>query len=240
MLLNFDAKALEWRIPVEFSRDPTAIEELRSGQDIHSLNQRVLELPDGPPGRLAAKVFLFRTIFRGSGWAYARDNDFMHVSTDPDFWDDRIEKFFQKYKDLNELHRRWIQEVHLTGKIEGPLGRFWTFEKREKKGQLEYSINDITNYPVQGTGNDLMAIARVSLKNRLTKYNIPAIIVSTVHDSIVLDLEQKYIKDVVEITTKVFEDIPQNVKKLFKYEWIVPIPCEAKAGPNLMQMENIA
>ena len=217
MLLNFDAKALEWRIPVEFSRDPTAIEELRSGQDIHSLNQRVLELPDGPPGRLAAKEVLFRTI-----------------------WDDRIEKFFQKYKDLNELHKRWIQEVHLTGKIEGPLGRFWTFEKREKKGQLEYSINDITNYPVQGTGNDLMAIARVSLRNRLTKYNIPAIIVSTVHDSIVLDLEQKYIKDVVEITTKVFEDIPQNVKRLFKYEWIVPIPCEAKAGPNLMQMENIA
>lgn len=237
MLVVADAGQLEWRIPVELSRDETALHELLQGFDVHSNNEKELELPS----RLIAKIFLFRVIFRGTGWAFARDNDFKHVSEDPDYWDTRIERFFQKYNGLDGLHRRWKEEVELTGKLTGITGRTWYFEKRPrgKAGNLAYSINDITNWPVQGTGNDLIAIARVSMKNRLTKYKIPSIMVSTVHDSIINDTPEKYVQDVHDIYHEVFRDIPKNVKKLFGYEMVVPFPCECKKGMNLKDMEKM-
>jgi hypothetical protein len=37
----------------------------------------------------------------------------------------------------------------------------------------------------------------------------------------------------------VFHDIPANIKKLFGYEWKVPLGCEVKAGPNLKDMEEV-
>lgn len=239
MLVAADAGQLEWRVPIEYSRDPIALEELLNKQDVHKINQKVLELPEGDPGRLIAKRFLFRVIFRGTGYAFARDNDFKHVSSDSDYWDERIERFYAKYDGLNEQHRRWIQTVQATGRIEGFTGRVWIFEKRQRGKTFDYSINDITNYPVQGTGNDLIAIARVSLRNRLTHYKIPAIMVSTVHDSIVVDTQEKYVNDVHDLFHAVFADIPKNVKKLFDHEMIVPIPCECKKGLNLKDMEKM-
>jgi DNA polymerase I-like protein with 3'-5' exonuclease and polymerase domains len=235
---------LEWRIPVEFSRDEVALKELLSKADVHRINQTDLSLPEGDGGRLIAKRFLFRVIFRGTGWAFANDNDFKHVSSEPDYWDDRIIRFYSKYKGIDNLHKKWIEDVYTKKRIEVFTGRFWEFELKERKnfrsGMMEKvpPLNDLTNYPVQGTGNDLIAIARISLKNRLTKYNIPAIIVSTVHDSIVTDTPNKYVKDVVQINHDVFRDIPKNIKRLFNYEWIVPIPCETKVGPNLLDMEK--
>lgn len=235
MLVAADAGQLEWRVPVEFSRDAIALEELLSGADVHSLNQKELVLPE----RLIAKIFLFRVIFRGTGYAFARDNNFKHVSSDEHYWDERIERFFKKYSGLNELHRQWIQQVNITGQLEAFTGRTWRFEKRQRGKRHEYSINEITNYPVQGTGNDLIAICRVSMKNRLTKYKIPAIMVSTIHDSIVIDTEDKYVNDMHDIFHSVFKDLPKNVKKLFDYDWIVPIPCECKKGLNLKEMEKM-
>src|SRR5690606_24135794 len=124
------------------------------------------------------KKFLFRVIFRGTGWAFAHDNEFKHVSEDPDYWDERIRKFYQKYHVLDEMHRSWVEQVYATGRLEAFTGRFWTFElkeKRDKFGNVKMvaPLNDLTNYPVQGTGNDLMAIVRVTVKNRLTRFEIP-------------------------------------------------------------------
>jgi DNA polymerase-1 len=236
MLIAADASQLEWRLAVEFSRDPVGIQEIIDKLDIHANNQAELALPS----RLIAKKFLFRTIFRGSGWAFANDNEFKHVSSDAEYWDERNRKFYSKYAGLDSLHKRWTEQVYTTGRITGFSGRVWLFERRERRGRLEYSINEYTNWPVQGTGNDLIAIARVSLRNRLTKGKIPAIIISTIHDSIVVDSPNKYATDVAKVMIEVFDDIPKNIKRLFNHEVAVPFPCEVKMGRNLLEMEKFA
>lgn len=235
-LLQCDASQLEWRTAVELSRDETGIREILEGQDTHSLNQVAFSLPS----RLIAKIYLFRTIFRGSGYAFANDNDFMHVSSSPKFWDGVNEKFYKKYNGLDHQHYVW-KDLVLEGKpIVGPLGREWLIPITPKPGR-EFKIpwTLLSNYPVQGTGADVMTIARISAFNRIKALGIPCKFVSTVHDSIVVDCPTEYLQQVADIFYQVFDDLIKNIWKLFKYDWVVPLACECKYGPNMKDVTKI-
>ncbi len=56
MLLNIDAKSLEVFVGAYLSKDEVMYEELLSGLDMHTNNQKTF----GLPSRLIAKVFMFR------------------------------------------------------------------------------------------------------------------------------------------------------------------------------------
>lgn len=60
MLIEADARALEWLGAVYLSKDKTGYDEIISGVDQHTLNQKAFNLPTGPEGRLVAKKFVFR------------------------------------------------------------------------------------------------------------------------------------------------------------------------------------
>lgn len=234
-ILQVDASQLEWRCAAELSQDETAIQEIVNGDDTHSLNQTAFVLPS----RLIAKIYLFRTIFRGSGWAFANDNDFLHVSSDPRYWDQVNEKFYAKYNGLDGCHQRWCQLV-LAGKpIVGPLGREWLIPLKRANGDFKIPWTILSNYPVQGTGADIMAIARVSAHRRIVAAGIQCKLISTVHDSIVVDCHSADLQRIADIFYQVFDDLISNIKRLFGYEWKTPLACECKFGVNLKDMQKI-
>lgn len=235
MLISTDAGQLEWRVLVQLARDKVALEELLSGSDFHSLNQKEFNLPD----RLTAKIYLFRTIYRGSGWSFAHDPAFMHVSKDPKFWDDIGEKFYKKYRGIDRCHQEWSKIVMRGEPIVGPMGREWFIPNRDKHGELYIPWTTLTNYPVQGLGADIMALARVSFYRRLKTLQIPVLPVSTVHDSIVVDGPEEYIQPVNKLMHEVFRDIPKNIKRMFNYNWVVPMTCEVKYGKDLKNMQKV-
>jgi len=235
VLFVVDASQLEWRTILELSRDIVGIEELVGGEDTHAKNQKAFELPS----RLIAKIFLFRTIFRGSGWSFANDPDFMHVSSSSKFWDEMNEKFYTKYKGIDKQHHIW-KDIVVSGKpIEGPLGRSWTIPMGYVRGELKIPWTVLSNYPVQGTGADVMMLVRILAKKRTMAAKIPCKWISTVHDSIILDTEEKYIHQLKELFDQVFKDIPKTIKQLFGYTWIVPMACESKCGINMKDMVKI-
>jgi DNA polymerase I-like protein with 3'-5' exonuclease and polymerase domains len=239
MLISCDAAGLEWRVVTELSGDPTALQEILNKEDTHSKNQKFF----GLPSRLIAKIYLFRTIFnRGNGYAFTVDPDFMHVSTSVKYWDDVGKKFYAKYKGIDELYDKNLATIAQGLPLVGPLGREWLIPWTTKKklnkftGEIEEEaalpITKAVNYPVQGTGHDIMTIARVSFNNRLKKspYIDKTLWRSTVHDSLVLDAPSEYVVPLTVMFHQVFADIPANIKKLFGYEWKVPLECEVKAG----------
>lgn len=212
------------------------IREVIEKQDAHALNQVAFDLPS----RLIAKIYLFRTIFRGSGWAFAHDPQFMHVSSDPKFWDRIGEKFYKKYNVVDKCHNDWASLITKGLPIVGPLGREWAISNRDKRGELFVPWTTLTNYPVQGTGADIMAIARVSFARRLKASGMPLLLVSTVHDSIIVDCpDEKYIQPCINLFHQVFDDIPSNIKRMFGYTWIVPMDCECKIGRNMLDMKKV-
>jgi DNA polymerase I-like protein with 3'-5' exonuclease and polymerase domains len=223
-------------VPVDLARDPVAIEELNNNYDVHERNREAF----GLPSRLIAKIYLFRTIFRGSGWSFANDPEFRHVSDDPGYWDAVNEKFFRKYHGIDLLHQRWANDVILGKPLIGPTGRQWFIEMgTDRNGNPKLPMTKLTNYPVQGTAADIMMVARISFFNRLKKVGLTGRLVSSVHDSLVVDAPEKEVESIAMMLYETFNDIPKNFKKLFNYEMAVQYPCEVKAGPNLFDMTAI-
>lgn len=221
---------------MQLSQDQVGIAEVIEGQDTHALNQKAFELPT----RTVAKFYLFRTIFRGSGFAFANDPDFMHVSTDPKYWDEVGRKFYAKYRGIDEQHRRWADMVVAGDPICGPTGRSWPITLGvDRWGNVKIPWTVLTNYPVQGTGADVMMIARISFWRRVRASGIPCILVSTVHDSIVVDVEARYVQEIVKLMYEVFDDLVTNINKVFRCGWNVPLNCEVKIGMNMLDMKKV-
>jgi hypothetical protein len=239
VLIQADASQLEWRTILELSRDPVGIREVLDKLDTHSINQETFQLPS----RLIAKTYLFRTIYnRGKGYAFTVDPNFMHVSTSVAYWDEVGRKFYEKYNGIDKCHLKWGDMVAQGKPIIGPLGRFWPITMgRDKRGDLYIPWTVLTNYPVQGTGADVMMVARVSFWNRLKKkqYFREVKLVSTVHDSIVVDTPEQYARDIANLFYEVFPDVPKNIKAIFDYDWVVPLDCECKYGYNLKDMKKL-
>lgn len=170
------------------------------------------------------------------------DPDFLHVSTSVKFWDNIGEKFYEKYAVINKKHLEWIQHVSQGNVLEGPSGRQWKFEMLPNwKGELEWPVNSIICYPNQGTAADVMMLARLSLASRLRRLALPEILmISTVHDSIVLDSPKKHVPMLVELFHSVFDDLPKNIKKCWGYEWNTPLTCEVSVGPNMKDLEEVS
>ena len=64
------------------------------------------------------------------------------------------------------------------------------------------------------------------------------LLVSSVHDSIVVDAPMKYVELVTQLFLHVFKDLQANIKKVFGYDWKTPLACEVKWGVNMKDMEK--
>lgn len=232
MFVNADASGLEVNCVAYLSQDPVLMQELRDGVDIHSANQEAF----GLPSRLIAKVLKFRLVYGGTEHSFARDPDFTPVSTSKDFWAKVIERYYNKYKGIAAWHTKIIQEVTLNSKLVMPTGRQYSFVRTERG---DWPVTNIKNYPVQGCGADLMAIARVDFAKRFWNSEIEGKLRITVHDSIVVDVPKKEVDRVCQLYYDVFRDIPRNFKSIFGVEYNLELGCEIKVGPDMGHLEKV-
>jgi DNA polymerase I-like protein with 3'-5' exonuclease and polymerase domains len=235
MLLQADAKQLEWVGATYLSQDPVAIKEIWGQVDMHSDNQQRFNLPS----RLIAKTFVFRLIYGGSAYSYANDPNFRDIG-DEDFWQSVIDSFYNKYDGLKKWHDEIFFRAKRDKKLVMPTGRIYYYEPEIKYDKVKYPRTKILNYPVQGLGADLMAIARVSLRNRLKgKEGIQ--LINTVHDSIIIDFDTKVWDniDIVNLVDKCFEDVPKNFEKLFGVDFNLPMRVECQIGETWGNMEIV-
>lgn len=235
MLLQADAKQLEWVGATYLSQDPIALDEIWKEVDQHSDNQQRF----GLPSRLIAKTFVFRLIYGGSAYSYANDPNFMGIGNE-EFWQDVIDKFYTKYASLQLWHTKIVQDAKRDRKLVMPTGRVYNYEPEIKYGRENWPRTKILNYPVQGLGADLMAIARVSLRNRI-KDLVDVKLINTVHDSIIIDYDDKKNEsmELVQLVDKCFNDVPKNFEKLFGVEFNLPMRVECEIGPTWGSMEKI-
>lgn len=236
MIINSDAKQLEVNVAAYLSQDSILLDEVRNKVDIHQANKERF----GLPSRLIAKIFKFRLIYGGSAYSYANDADFADVGFSVKQWQNVIDEYYNKYKGLAKWHTNIIQTAIATGQLIMPTGRRFSFESKPNyKGELVWPETTIKNYPVQGTGADIMSIIRVDFSKRFREQQIKGVLVSTVHDSIVVDVEDSEVAKVIDLFNKVYYDMPKNFKKLFGIEYNLPIFNEVSVGPNMKDLEEI-
>lgn len=179
-------------------------------------------------------------MYGGSAYSYANDPDFTDVSTSEKFWQGVIDAFYNKYYGFRDWHTSIVQEAMKNGQLVMPTGRIYKFSyKTDYRGELKAPETIIKNYPVQGLGADMMAIARVSFSRRFKNEGINGILINTVHDSIVCDVHARHLEKCAKIFTDVFNDLPTNFKRVFGLEFDLPMTCEVSYGPNMHDLVEI-
>lgn len=235
MIVNADAKALEWWGAVYLSKDKVGYHEVRNKIDQHTLNQNAWKLPS----RLLAKTFVFRLIYGGSAYSYANDARFAEVSTDEAFWQEIIDQFYAKYTGIAEWHEQLMHEAMSTGFVRIPTGRQFPFEPMRQGRQMKWPRTQILNYPVQGFGADLMVLARVVLWRDMAHLRDKIKWVCTVHDSIVWDVPEELVQDVAQLIFAGWRKLPQEFERVFGVELDLPPTVEVKYGPTWAAKEEI-
>lgn len=232
MLVNCDAKALEWMVALYLSRDKVGMQEWMEGTDQHADNQKRFNLPT----RTIAKIFVFRLIYGGGAYSYANDANFMGVSTDQKFWQGVIDAFYLKYEGIHRWHDGLVEEVMRSGRIVVPSGRIFTFAPIPRTG--EWPRTTILNYPVQGLSADLMVLARCLLWRKLRAY--PQIKwLSTVHDSILFDVPTDLVSFLAEKIFETWDELPAFFEATFGVAWDLPCRVEVSSGPNWKDQKEI-
>lgn len=234
MIIQGDVKGLEIVTAAYLSQDEVLCKELWDKVDIHEVNRSRFNLPS----RLIAKTFAFRLIYGGSAWAYALDPEFNFISTDPAYWQEVINEYYRKYEGLGIWHQYLMHEATTTGKVVCPTGRFFPYKPYQKRGEWVWPRTTILNYCVQGSGADLVALARVELFQRWKKEKIDGLLVSTVHDSLVADVPEEVVEHVGQLMHECTEAIPVLFEQRFGLPFNLPVTAEVTYGPNQKDLDT--
>ena len=210
------------------------IHELTSGVDIHGENQKAFNLPE----RGIAKILKFRILYGGNEYSFINDPDFMIVSKKEAYWKEVIDKYYTKYRGIAKWHNNIIREVSKTGMLITPLGRTFKWDLK-KTGVFKLPITEIKNHTDQGTGADIVAIARVSLFRRMRAMGLKSLLINTVHDSIVFDAIDNEVATIVKLLKEVFRDLSSNIERIFKVVFKLEINVEILVGNDMYNLGEV-
>ena len=86
-----------------------------------------------------------------------------------------------------------------------------------------------------------MTLARVVFRKRLKEksWGHKILLITSVHDSIIVDCPKEYLTDVARLFYEVFASLQQNIKFIWGYNWIVPLECECKVGQTMRKMVKL-
>ncbi len=219
-----DFSQIELRIAAEYVGDENMIKAFKEGKDLHRYTASlVLEKSEADvtkEERQLAKALNFGLIYgiSAKGLAeYARSS--YGVDIDLESASVFRKKFFIHFPAFREWHDRVKEELKKEGEIRGQtlLGRPYRAS----------SFTDAVNYPVQGTGADLLKLAVLMFEVELRKKGLSANLVNLVHDEIVVECPQEQAKEVKETLenamTKaghiVLKEVPTEVESLVDKSW---------------------
>jgi DNA polymerase I-like protein with 3'-5' exonuclease and polymerase domains len=140
-------------------------------------------------------------------------------------------------------------QVYRKGYWQGPTGTMYGWRSYDapsflrKKGITDtFKPPELKNYPVQGTGGEIVQMIigrlwRVFMKKN--NWGGKALLVNTVHDCIWVDCHEDVLEEVASVIKKVMESVPQMLEKIFGIHCPVPFPVDVEAGPNMLDLHHV-
>lgn len=104
-----------------------------------------------------------------------------------------------------------------------------------------FSPTEMKNYPVQGTGGELVQMILGQLWRWFVKndhFDGKAFLVNTVHDCVWADCHKSVRDKVVAGMVKIMQAIPHFLKHFFGIDCPVGFPVDAEAGPNMLTLHH--
>lgn len=182
---SWDYSAIELRVAAGISGDPTMLNALNSGEDLHDLfRQRVIELTGIDVGRTAAKSGNFEQLYGGGAAMLVRILRKMRAHITLEVADAIVRGHAATFPVYHEWARRTLGEARRVGYSETLFGRRRYLPElyspdSEVRGNAERAA---VNHVIQGTAADVIKLAMVRLSSLFIEYGGHLAI--TVHDEI--------------------------------------------------------
>ena len=138
--------------------------------------------------------------------------------------------------------------VFRKGTWQAPTGtlygwRSWDAPKFMKDRGIDdtFSPPEIKNYPTQGTGGEIVQMILGVLWRYFVKmdnWGDKAFLVNTVHDCIWFDLHPDVADEVLAVSKKIMESVPQLLKHFFDIDCPVPFPVDVEIGDNMLELKH--
>jgi DNA polymerase-1 len=189
VIIKADYSQIELRLMAKASGDRRMIEAYRQGEDLHKLTasflfDRAIEDIEDDERKLG-KIVNFGLIY-GMGVAKfclttaKKHNIYLSKSQANQF----RQKFFLLYKGVAAYHQRIRQEWQADSRVSYSLdGRRRIWSKRTKP-----TLNELLNYPIQGTNATIVKRAIALLDSSLLSQFSQVKLILVIHDEIVLEV----------------------------------------------------
>lgn len=227
-VMEADFAQLEFRVAAFLAQDELAMEEVRTGFDVHSYTAKVITDAGEDTTRQSAKAHTFAPLYgaTGHGRTAAQAAYYHH--------------FIEKYVGIAAWHKKLGDEAVRFEKITIPSGRQYAFPNttRRKNGSVT-NFTRIKNYGVQGfaTG-DIVPVVLIEIDRRLREGNYKSLLVNTVHDSVVFDVHPEEISRMIRLIDDVNKDLKHIIDTAFGINFNVPLLLESKIGDNWLDQRD--
>lgn len=232
--LQLDYSQAELRVLAMLSGDPALIGIYTSGRDLHDAVADMMFGPDGHKDkelRNLAKTINFGIAYgRGAGSIATKFKKSMREAQDI------IDKWFKpmpKVKEFINNRRRMATRGEPCVTIFGRERHFVITD-----AELNHIQNEYINTPIQGTASDFTMLSLLSIYDYLEEnWKGKARIVTTVHDSIILEVEDKpeYLKEIGNKCIQIMAETPLQ----FVPDCPVPFVADAEIGYRWGEMYKL-
>ena len=241
VLAELDYSQIELRVAAHLADEQTMLEIYRRGGDIHTATARAVTRKQflGKSDRTKAKAVNFGFLYGMSASSfkdYARDS-YGVTLTDDEATEYRA-RFFEKYSALPEWHRKTKELAVKNGYVETLFGRRRYLDGLRYGGGSERgaALRQAVNTSVQSVASDMMILALGLIHRLIVCGPYDARIVATVHDSVLLEIEERRAEAVARKAKYIMEHLPLSH---FNVKLNVPIEAGLSMGPRWGEMEDL-
>jgi DNA polymerase I-like protein with 3'-5' exonuclease and polymerase domains len=227
-ILKADYSNIELRMLAFITGEEVLIEAFESGQNIHDLNTKLLfgideSHPTWKSARRAAKVYVFGRSYGGGVEGIYKQ--IIVAVPDLGLTLAHFKEMDRAYFDKLKSYSRWVQKMQKQARetrcIQTVFGR-----KRYLLGTPDEIERMALNTPIQGAAGEVALRAIIELDEKLKVEYPYARLITTVHDSIL-----------VEVPTKQRNDVAKLMKKIMEKTYLiegrkVKFPVDIEAGPS--------
>jgi len=218
-----DFSQIELRIASEYVGEERMIQAFMEGKDLHRYTASVfLGKPEDQitkEERQLAKAVNFGLIYGISAKGLVEYAKTYGVDLSLEEAQKIRESFFGYYTAIRAWHERVKKELREFKESRGHtlLGRHYT----------AHTFPDAVNYPIQGTGADLLKLSVLMFDAELRRENLKANVVNLVHDEVLVECEEhiaERVKELLERAMKhagkiVLKQVPVEVEVYINKRW---------------------
>jgi DNA polymerase-1 len=223
-IVSADYSQIELRIMAHISQDARLLEAFSANEDIHRATAAEvfavpLEAVDHEQRRYA-KIINFGLIYGMSEFGLSSQLGLERAAARA-----YMDRYFARYPGVANYMQRTRETAREAGYVETVFGRrLWLAEINSSNGNRRQAAERAAiNAPMQGTAADIIKLAMIAVRDRLTGAGLRSKLIMQVHDELVLEVPD----DEIETMRRELPVLMGNVAKLD-----VPLLVQVGVGPN--------